>query len=119
MEMIILCCRLRSGTRSICGVRVREAVSVKGRNFKQDMIVGDHNIGDGHIIRWEEHIGSLQAGGSYQLAGFLVHEFAGKKHLSMARDGSNVTSIEDLGDAKMPDKDDDDDCTMTDVPIVA
>ena len=100
-------------------VKVRDAVKVNGGKFKQNISVGDRT-GVGHVILWEEHIGSLQAGGSYQLAGFLVREFAGKKHLSMARDGSSMTSIEDLGDMKMPDEDDDDDdCTMTDVRIVA
>ena len=58
-------------------VKVRDAVEVNGGKFKQDISVGD--LRGGHVILWEEHIGSLQAGGSYQLAGFLVHEFAGKK----------------------------------------
>ena len=61
----------------------------------------------------------MQAGGSYELARFLVRQFAGKKHLLMARDRSSMMSIEDLGDVMMPDEDDDeDDCTMTDVRIV-
>ena len=37
----------------------------------------------------------------------------------MAKDGSSMTSIEDLGDIKMPDEDEDEDDCTTDVRIVA
>ena len=73
-------------------MEVRNAVEVNGGKFKQDVTVGNHT-GIGHVILWEERIGSLQAGGSYRLAGFLVHEFAGTQTLIHVRVHIRVASV--------------------------
>ena len=54
---------------------------------------------------------------SYTLKSLLVKEFASTKFLSMARDGSEIVSIPDIGEV-LSDSDDDQNETITNVQII-
>ena len=76
---------------------VMDPVSVSGGKKKQDVVAAD-STGVGKVTVWEESIGTLTEQCSYSLKNFIVREFASKKFLSMGKEGSQIVSIEDIGD---------------------
>ena len=56
------------------------------------------------VTLWEENIGKFETDQSYTLQNFLVREFASTKSLSLARDGSDISSIPDIGEVAHEDK---------------
>ena len=47
---------------------------------------------------WENDIGLLKQGASYMLCNFIVREYACKKFISKAKEGSDIISIDDIGE---------------------
>lgn len=77
-----------------------------GDKSKQDVYVADHSTANAVVQLWEEDIGIMAEGTSYQLSGFLVREYASKRYLSRARNNSAITEIEDIGDVMDPEPED-------------
>lgn len=69
-----------------------------GTKQKQDILVSD-TTDQGVVQLWEENIGMLQEGRSYQLTNFRVVEYEQRRYLGMCWDGSNVNEVDDLSNA--------------------
>ena len=68
-----------------------------GTRQKQEIKVCD-STGLATVQLWEENIGILQQGRSYQLDGFRVIEYENEKYITMCWDGSEVKETEELKD---------------------
>ena len=93
-----------------------DPISVSGGKRKQDLKVADNSAAC-KVVLWEEHIGSLAENASCTLYNFVVREYAGVKFLSMAKDGSEIRPISDIGEVTQGDGEDDE--TMNNAVIVA
>ena len=93
-----------------------DPISVSGGKRKQDLKVADNSAAC-KVILWEEHIGSLAENASCTLYNFVVREYAGVKFLSMAKDGSEICPISDIGEVTQGDGEKDE--TMNNAVIVA
>ena len=49
------------------------------------------------LTLWENEIGNMEDGNSYQICGVRVREYKNKKFLSTSREGSTITEIKDIG----------------------
>ena len=70
---------------------------------------------------WEEKIGSLKEGECFLLKNFVVREY-GIKFLSMAKEGCEITSIEDIGETAINDEllqDDEEELTNAEIVGIA
>ena len=56
---------------------------------KQEVTVGDES-GTACVTLWEENVDKLKQGECYQLKGFVIREYGGKKFLAFGREGSEV-----------------------------
>ena len=56
---------------------------------KQEVTVGDES-GTACVTLWEENVDKLKQGECYQLKGFFIREYGGKKFLAFGREGSEV-----------------------------
>ena len=84
---------------------------------KQDVIIVDGS-GSGKCVLWEENIGNLKEGECYLLKNFVVREY-GSKYLSMAKEGCEIVSIDDIGETVLNDEVlQDDKEELTDAEIV-
>ena len=72
--------------------------TVSSGKSKQDVVIAD-NTATSKVVLWEDHIGSLLENCSYTLKNFVVREY-GTKYLSMPREGSEIISIEDIGEVE-------------------
>ena len=54
---------------------------------KQEVTVSDES-GTACVMLWEENVDKLNQGECYQLKGFVVREYGGKKYLAFGREGS-------------------------------
>ena len=76
-----------------------DPVHVSNDKKKQDITIAD--LSDvSKITLWEENIGKVQAGMAYNFHNFMVREYASTKFLSMAKDGSKIEPISDIGEVK-------------------
>ena len=72
------------------------------------------------ITSWEENIGKVQAGMSYNFHNFMVREYALTKFLPMAKDGSKIEPISNTGEVKQcKDGNDKEETTLSNALIVA
>ena len=62
---------------------------------KQKIMVCD-STAQGVVQLWEQDIGMLKDGWSYQLTNFCIVEYEEQKYLGMGWDGSIVNEVEDL-----------------------
>ena len=76
--------------------KVKDPTEVPTGKKKQDVIVVDVS-GSGKCVLWEEKIGSLKEGECF----FTKN---GIKFLSMAKEGCEITSIEDIGETAINDE---------------
>ena len=86
-------------TVSVKVLACTNALDVSGGKTKQDITVAD-NTGVCKVTLWEENIGILDTNASYMLKNFLVKEYATIKFLSMAKEGSEIHPISDIGKVK-------------------
>ena len=61
----------------------------------------------------------MTEGVSYCLSGFLVREYGCRKYLFIACEGSMITTIDDMGEVKKPEEDDDGDSSLVNAQIIA
>ena len=97
-------------------VSVGEAVSVTGGLKKQDIVVCD-STGIGRLTLWEEMIDSLNEGTSYLLRNVIVRQYRDEEYLSMAKSGSSIVKIDDIGNVDYKPKDNSQ-CRVLDVTVV-
>ena len=45
----------------------------------------------------EEHIDAMKDGACYQLKNFIIRDFQSTRYLSMSKEGTEITSIDDVG----------------------
>ena len=74
---------------------------VSGGKTKQEVTVADSS-GVCIVTLWEQNIGKLEKNQSYTLKSFLVRDFCGKS-LTMAREGSDIRPIPDIGEVTQDD----------------
>ena len=77
--------------------RCEEPITL-GTKQKQDILVCD-STRQGVVQLWEQSIGMLKAGRSYQLTNFRIVEYEEERYIGMCWDGSLVNEIDDLTDA--------------------
>ena len=83
----------------------KDATHIAGK-LKQDVSVADDS-GTARVSVWELNVNTLVTHGSYRLENFMVREFQGTKYLTMAKEGSDIITIDDIGAvAEKPDKED-------------
>ena len=46
---------------------------------------------------WEENIDAMRDGACYQLKNFTIRDFQSTRYLSMSKEGTEITSIDDIG----------------------
>ena len=80
-------------------LKYSDPVHVSNDKEKQDITIADLSDAS-KITVWEENIGKVQAGMSYNFHNFMVREYASTKFLSMAKDGSKIEPISDIGEVK-------------------
>ena len=85
-------------TVNIKAVEMKEEMNVKGK-VKQDVIVADGS-GTARVSVWEGHVNEMKVNCSYCLKNFMIREFQGTKYLTMAKEGSEITAIDDIGCVK-------------------
>ena len=78
-------------------VRVDKQVTVPGGKGKQDVIIADASCA-AKLTLWEQDIGCLKQGTSYDLCNFVVGSYQQCKYLSWPKEGAKMTVIEDIGD---------------------
>ena len=77
-------------------LKVIDSVTHLGGKTKQDVFVADATTVKKCTL-WEDQIGTLQEHASYWLKNFIVREYASEKFLSLAKDGSEIETICDIG----------------------
>ena len=96
--------------------KVYDPSEVPNGKIKQDIIVVDAS-GCVKCVVWEEKIGILKEGECYELKNFVVKEY-GTKYLSMAKEGCDIITIEDIGETAPDDEVQQMDNVSTDAEIV-
>lgn len=86
-------------TTSAKVIQVSDTITVTGGKKKQEVTIAD-DTSTAKVTLWEQYIGILQDGKSYKLNNFVVREYKNIKFLSMPREGSTITEIEDIGDVE-------------------
>ena len=76
-------------------LQVLQTTTLPSAKNIQEVIVAD-NTASCKCTLWENAIGSLEEGKSYQLSNFNVQEYNSKKFISTARVGSNIKPINGL-----------------------
>lgn len=67
-----------------------------GNKMKQDVIVADETS-TARVVLWEEHMNCLRDKKSYCLKNFIVKKYQSTNYLTMSREGTEITLIEDIG----------------------
>lgn len=57
------------------------------------------------VTLWEQHIGLLKDGSSYNLKNFIVREYGTVKYLSMPKEGWKITPIDNIGEVEQSETD--------------
>ena len=77
-------------------VKQKEVVEVKNGLQKQDFVIADAT-GSTKVTAWEDNVGTLKEGSSYQLSGMMMRLYNGRKYLSIPKDGYEISGIPDIG----------------------
>ena len=86
-------------------VELKDETQVGGR-VKRDACVADGS-GTGRVSVWEGNVNAMEKDRCYCLKNFIVQEYQSTKYLTMAKEGSEIIPIEDIGAvAEQGDKDD-------------
>lgn len=85
-----------------------EPLRVTGGKRKQDIVIADSST-TARLTLWEERINSMDEEESYALQNVVVRQFRDRKYLSMAKNGSTIKHIEDIGEVAEYDPEIDDD----------
>lgn len=93
------------------------STEVAGRRMQQ-VTVAD-STGTTNVTQWENDIGSLKVRQSYRLGGFLVRHFGHKRYLTMGRQGSTISDIDDIGEVALPDAVPEDQSSIYQAKVVA
>ena len=94
--------KFQTVTVSVKVLKAKERTEVKCGLWMQDVTVSDPS-GTARLTLWQNDIGILDEGKSYQLQDVLVHSFCNTNYLSPPRTGFSFSPIEDLGeDADAP-----------------
>jgi hypothetical protein len=94
--------------RVICRALVTkqsEPQKVGGGKTKQDVTIKDAT-GSATLTLWENDVGSLKVGDSYQFNRVVVRTFKNKTYLSLPPSGATIEPIDDLGDVSETDDSD-------------
>ena len=67
-----------------------------GGKAKRDIFVADESS-TARVTVWEGHINTMDQDESYCLKNFMVREYQNIKYLTMAKEGSEIIPIEDIG----------------------
>lgn len=89
-----------------------------GTRQKQDIIISD-STAYCTLQLWEDNIGKLVEGCSYQLKNFRIIEYESIKYVAMCWNGSETHIISDLKDTVAPPNDDIIDCITINNPQIA
>ena len=87
-------------------IRVDKEATVSGEKSKQDVIIADSGSA-AKLTLWEQNIGCLQEGTSYNLSNLVVCTYQKCKYLSWPREGGKMLVIEDIGEVVEDDLPDD------------
>ena len=82
-------------TVNIKVVDIKEIIEVDGKE-KQDVTVADESS-VARVSVWEGNVNIMKHSQSYCLKDFMVREYQNTKYLTMAKDGSEIIPIEDIG----------------------
>lgn len=81
-----------------------EPMIVTGGKKKQEVTIGDQT-GTAWVTLWEQHIGLLKDGSSYNLKNFVIREYGTVKYLSMPKEGWKITPIDNIGEVEQSETD--------------
>ena len=81
--------------RATVNVKVVELKEIGGKS-KTDIIIADGS-GTARVSVWEGHVNTMEVNASYCLKNFMVREFLSTKYLTMAKEGSEIIAIGDIG----------------------
>ena len=81
--------------RATVNVKVVELKEIGGKS-KTDIIIADGS-GTARVSVWEGHVNTMEENTSYCLKNFMVREFLSTKYLTMAKEGSEIIAIGDIG----------------------
>ena len=98
-------------------VYVNEAVTVTGGSQKQDVIVADSSAW-ACLTLWEEMVNTMNVGISYSLVSVMVKQYGDQQYLCLARSGSHVETIEDIGNVIEYIPSDEGSCKLVNVTVV-
>ena len=76
-------------------VKINDPDVVGNGKRKQDVTIADSSSSI-ILTLWEDDIGSLEIGNSYELSKVLVQQFKGHHYLSYPSNGGNITPIDDV-----------------------
>lgn len=99
LEEISGLCNYQSVVVRVKVVNEDEAVEVKKDLVKQDYVVADAT-GACRMTTWNENVGILEQGMSYELSGVIVRTYGGKKYLSVSKEEFQAVSIDDIGEVE-------------------
>lgn len=72
---------------------------------KQDCIIADASL-HMRLVLWEEDVGKLQSGDSYQLENVMIQQYNMHKYLSLSGDAT-VTKVDDIEETETVDTESD------------
>ena len=76
-------------------VELKDETEVGGR-AERDVSVADGS-GTAWVSVWEGYVNAMEKDGSYCLKNFMVRDYQSTKYLTMAKEGSEIVLIDDLG----------------------
>ena len=97
-------------------VELKEEMQVGGKS-KRDIIIADGS-GTARVSVWEGHVNTMEENTSYCLKDFMVREFQSTKYLTMAKEGSRIIAIDDIGGVVEQTKEDEELLLIQNVSIV-
>ena len=103
-------------TTAVKAIVVKEPDSV-GDKQRQDVIVADET-GTARVCLWEDDINKLVENSSYRLQNFTVSEYQSTKYLSVAREGTEIVSIADIGIVSEAVRDEHECTTINNVQVI-
>ena len=90
-------------------LKVDDPEEVGNGKKKQDVLVGDAS-GMIRVALWEEEIGMMEEGQSYELNAVVVREYRGKRFLSTSRNKSKIEAVD--GVAEVEEEESEENCSI-------
>ena len=98
-------------------IAINEPLNVSGGKTKQDITVAD-STSTSRLTLWQENVDTLTQNQSYHLSNMVVREYQNQKYLSMARIGTTIEPIDDIGDVVPLSDDPNNSFEITDATLV-